>query len=198
MPRKRAWNGEPPRTAAEARRRLLDAAQAVVERVGLAKAGLSDVADAAGVTRQTVYRYFDNADDLFHSSAAFASGGFHERLRRRALACNTLAERMVECLVFAIVELPRDPHLGPLVGSDNYFTVANALELGFVQEEIVALADGDPPLDAAARDELAELLLRLLHSFLVDPGLDRDEETLRAFLRTALVPAIDARIAGVE
>ena len=85
MQRRKAWNGNPPNTQAEARRFLLDVARRCVEQHGVSKASLSDVASAAGVTRQTVYRYFSNADDLFSAAAVLASGGFHERMRRRVL-----------------------------------------------------------------------------------------------------------------
>ena len=194
MQRRKAWNGEPPRTQAEARRFLLDVASGCVERFGLSKASLSDVAEAAGVTRQTVYRYFDDADDLFQSAAVLASGGFHERLREQVLARGSLAERMVETLVLAIQEIPNDPHLSALVKSRDHFTVSSTLPLFFVQEEMMALADGDLSLSEVERDELSEILLRLLHSFLSDPGEPRTEEELRAFLYEWLVPMIEEKL----
>jgi len=165
-----------------------------VERHGVSKASLSDVAEAAGVTRQTVYRYFENADDLFRAAAVLASGGFHERLRRRVLRREGLAERMVETLVLAIHEIPSDPHLGALVKSGDMFTVSSVLGLFFVQEEMIALAGGTLPIGERERDELSELLLRLLHSFLVDPGEPRSERELRAFLRRWLVPMIEEKL----
>lgn len=195
MPRRRAWNGDPPKGADDARRRLLSVARECVERLGFGKAGLADVAVAAGVTRQTVYRYFEDADDLFHSAAALGSGGFYERLHVRAEKRRSLATRLAECLVFAIVEIPRDPHLAYLVSRAPTFSVRAALELGFVQEEIVALAGG-PDRVALGRveiDRLAELLVRLLHSFLADPGLDRDEEALRAYF----VPLLEKVVGDV-
>lgn len=198
MQRRKAWNGTPPRTQAEARRFLLDVARDCVERFGLSKASLSDVADAAGVTRQTVYRYFQDADDLFRSAAVLASGGFRERLRERVLARDSLAERMAETLVLAIHEIPHDPHLSVLVKSGDHFTVSSALRLFFVQEEMLALAEGDLGLDERERDELSEILLRLLHSFLSDPGEPRSEAELRAFLYRWLVPLIDLKLGGAR
>lgn len=197
MPRRKAWNGRPPETPEAARRFLVEIARDCVERLGLQKAGLSDVAEAAGVTRQTVYRYFTSADDLFHSAAALSSGGFYERLHERAMRRRTLATRLTECLVFAILEVPRDPHLGLLVGSSEHFTVNAALSLAFVQDEIVRLAGGDDasPLSARDVDEIAELLIRLLLSFLSDTGVPRDEAALRAFLLRIIEPVIESRIA---
>jgi AcrR family transcriptional regulator len=43
---------------------IMDATLAVAARVGLAKLALEDVADQAGVSRQTVYRHFGSRDGL--------------------------------------------------------------------------------------------------------------------------------------
>ena len=195
MQRRKAWNGNSPKSEAEARRILLDVTRDCIERFGLSKVGLSDVASAAGVTRQTVYRYFADAEDLFNSAAVLASGGFLERMRERVLRQQKgLAERMVETLVLTIDEIPKDAHLSTLVQSGDFFTVSSALKLAFVQEEMLALSDGSLSLDARERDELAEILLRLLNSFLADPGPERSQDELRAFLFRWLVPLIEEKL----
>ena len=197
MQRRKAWNGNAPKSEVEARRILLDVTRDCIERFGVSKVGLSDVASAAGVTRQTVYRYFANAEDLFNSAAVLASGGFLERMRERVLQQQEgLAERMVETLVLAIDEIPKDPHLRTLVQSGDFFAVSSALKLSFVQEEMLALSDGSIGLDARERDELAEILLRLLNSFLVDRGPERSQDELRAFLFRWLVPLIEEKLRG--
>jgi len=48
----------------EARRRLLEAASRCIVRRGSARIRMGEVADEAGVARSTVYRYFQNRDDL--------------------------------------------------------------------------------------------------------------------------------------
>ena len=195
MQRRKAWNGNSPKSEAEARRILLDVTRDCIERFGLSKVGLSDVANAAGVTRQTVYRYFTDAEDLFNSAAVLASGGFLERMRERVLQRHRgLAERIVETLVLAIHEIPKDAHLRTLMQSGDFFAVSSALKLAFVQEEILVLADGAFGLGARERDELAEILLRLLNSFLADPGPERSEEELRRLLLSWLVPLIEDKL----
>jgi AcrR family transcriptional regulator len=192
--RRKAWNGNPPKTQAEARRYLLAVAQSCIERFGLSKVGLSDVASAAGVTRQTVYRYFENATELFNAAAVLASGGFLDRMRERVLLHEGLAERFVETLVIAIHEIPNDIHLSSLVQTGDPLAVESALKLFFVQDEMLALSDGNPGLDPQQRDELAEILLRLLKSFLDDPGPARSEQDLRAFLYRWLIPVIEQKL----
>ena len=193
--RRKAWNGNSPKSEAEARRILLDVTRDCIERFGLSKVGLSDVASAAGVTRQTVYRYFADAEDLFNSAAVLASGGFLERMRERVLQQQEgLAERIVETLVLAIHEIRKDAHLRALMQSGDFFAVSSALKLAFVQEEILALSGGSFSLDARERDELAEILLRLLNSFLADHGPERSQDELRTFLFRWLVPLVEEKL----
>lgn len=194
MQRRKAWNGKAPKTEAEARRTLLAVTQECIDRFGLSKVGLSDVASAAGVTRQTVYRYFANADELFNAAAVLASGGFLDRMRKRVLRHEGLAERIVETLVVAIREIPKDEHLSALVRSSDPFAVTSALRLSFVQDEMLALSGGDKVLGAQDRDELAEILLRLLRSFLEDPGPRRSEKELRRLLYRWLIPVIEEKL----
>lgn len=188
MTRRKAWNGMPPKTRDEARRRLLDVARECIERMGIAKASLSDVATGAGVTRQTVYRYFEDVDDLFNSAAALSSGGFYQRIHAKVAGQPTVQTRIIEWMVQAIREIPKDPHLGPLMTSGQIFTVGASLKLRFVQEETLRLGGGELGLSEAELDGLAEVLLRLLHSFLFDPGEPRTEAELRAFLARWLTP----------
>ena len=194
MQRRKAWNGNTPKSEAEARRLLLAVTQECIERHGLSKVGLSDVASAAGVTRQTVYRYFATADDLFNAAAVLASGGLLERIRTRVLGHEGLSERIVETLVVAIREIPKDVHLTAIVRSGNPFAITSALNLSFTQDEMVALSDGNQVLGERDRDELAEILLRLLKSFLDDPGPERSEEDLRQFLYRWLIPVIEEKL----
>jgi AcrR family transcriptional regulator len=51
-------------TLDEARERILDAGFACAERFGIGKTTMSDVARAAALSRQTLYRYFQSKHDL--------------------------------------------------------------------------------------------------------------------------------------
>lgn len=194
MQRRKAWNGQAPKTEAEARRVILAVTQECIERHGLSKVGLSDVASAAGVTRQTVYRYFSTADELFNAAAILASGGLLGRIRKRVVRHEGLAERIVETLVVSIQEIPKDIHLTALAQSGDPFATPAALKRSFAQDEMLALSDGDQVLCEQDRDELAEILLRLLKSFLDDPGPERSEDELRRFLYRWLIPVIDEKL----
>ena len=51
----------------ERQQQLLDAAAAVIIRVGYDKATMSDIAEAAGVSRRTIYLYFKGKEELFEA-----------------------------------------------------------------------------------------------------------------------------------
>jgi len=55
------------RDAARTRKRLLDAAERVVERRGIAAAGVNAIADEAGVDKVLIYRYFGGARELLEA-----------------------------------------------------------------------------------------------------------------------------------
>jgi AcrR family transcriptional regulator len=136
----------------------LGATQECIERYGLSKVGLSDVASAAGVTRQTVYCYFAPADDLFNAADVLASGSFLDRMRARVVRQERLSDRIVESLVVAIEKIPKDEHLSALVRSGAPFAINSALKLLFKQDEMLASSDGDRGLCEQDRDELAQIL----------------------------------------
>src|SRR5690242_349460 len=58
------WGDEIPPDSSAARERLIDAAERCIDRFGLAKTTLEDVAAESSVSRATIYRYFANRDEL--------------------------------------------------------------------------------------------------------------------------------------
>jgi len=51
----------------ERRQQILDAAAAVITRLGYDKATMSDIAEEAGASRRTVYLYFEGKEELFEA-----------------------------------------------------------------------------------------------------------------------------------
>ncbi len=58
------WGDQAPAGPDAARQRIIDAAATCVDRAGLTKTTVEDVARAAKVSRATVYRYFRDRDEL--------------------------------------------------------------------------------------------------------------------------------------
>ena len=193
MSRQAAWNGSSPASNTAARKHLLSVAQDCIERHGFSKVTLSDVAAAAGVTRPTVYRHFGSADELLNAAAVTASGGYLERMRSRVMRIEDPVERVVEGMVIAISEIPDDPYVKELFQMRDAVSVHAASENAFVSGELRLYFCDRWQGDDRDLDELAEILLRLLKSFLDDPGPERDVPELRRYLSRWLVPMLTAR-----
>ena len=193
MSRQEPWKGAIPESSAAARRHLLAVAQQCIERHGFSKVTLSDVAAAAGVTRPTVYRHFGSAEELLNAAAVTASGGYLERMRSRTMGLDDPVDRVVEGMVIAISEIPDDPYVMELFQMRDAVSVHAASENAFVANELRLYFGERWQGDDRDLDELAEILLRLLKSFLDDPGPERDAAELRRYLSRWLVPMLRPR-----
>ncbi|MFI6098069.1 TetR/AcrR family transcriptional regulator [Lentzea sp. NPDC051213] len=192
------WQGNPPGTEDEARRRIVKAAMACVDRVGLAKTSMSVVAAEAGVTRQTVYRYFPRLADILSAVALANVEDFAARMERHLASFGSPAEVAVESVVFGVLEVPREPYLGLLLqaGESDFFTVAVTSPESFA---LGARILRNVPVDwagagIATDDELqglAEILMRLFLSFLQHPSTPAlTDGQLRALVRRWIGPAL--------
>jgi AcrR family transcriptional regulator len=165
----------PPGDDTEARRRLIEATRRCIERFGPERVTLGDVAEEAGVTRPTVYRYFGTGEDLLRASFVVATGGILERTVAHARSFGEAGERLVEGFVYLWREIPAN------LLSDLSLEVGSRL--------LRSLSDDWGGLKPEELDEFLEILIRFLDSFLLEPGPHpRDEDELRAFLRRWLLP----------
>lgn len=192
------WQGNPPGTEGEARRRIVEAATACIDRFGLAKTSLSDVAAEAGVTRQTVYRYFPSLADILSAVALARVEEFAERMERHLASFDSAAEVAVESVVFGVRTVPNEPYLGLLLqaGEADVFTVAVTSPMSFA---LGARILRNVPVDWSAvgvtTDEdlqgLAEILMRLFISFLQYPSTPPlTDDQLRSLVRRWIAPAL--------
>jgi len=191
--RSRSWAGDPPLRRA-ARQRLLDAAGRCVVRDGLQATSLSSVAAEAGVSRPTVYRYFEDRHALLLATGLAASRSLSRDLAAFLRAFHDPARMAVEATLYALRELPRRPLLDALWRST---ALDAALLADFTGPEAVAIAqEALEPLVRAARwdeaeaAERVEWMLRVLLSLVVAPGPARSEDALRDLLNRHLVPSL--------
>jgi AcrR family transcriptional regulator len=194
--RSRGWAGATPASDEEAIARILDAVDEVVAENGPA-IRLADVARKLGVTRQTVYRYFPNADALLIASGMRAVDGFLDQLAEHVRGLNDPVTAVVECVSFGLENLSGDPQLEGLLTERREGQAVTSLTsdtaIAFCLSAFHRL-DVDWQLhgfDDAALGELAEMTLRTVQSFLTDPGQrQRDQIALRRFVARWLGPAI--------
>jgi AcrR family transcriptional regulator len=187
--RTHGWAGAAPATDDEAVARILAAANEAIDNRG-ADFSIADVARTLGVTRQTVYRYFPSTDALLLTAATQAATGFLDRLAAHVSAITDPVEAITEGIATALEWLPADKHIGLLLGRDrgNRFTaeVTSEVALQFANA-MLRRFDIDWAAAGLTDDDLTELgehLLRIIQSFVVDPGRPpRHGKRLRDYLR---------------
>lgn len=191
------WQGNPPRTEADARQRIVAAAATCVERFGPAKTTLSDVANELGVTRQTVYRYYANLGELLSAVAQAGVADFVERMERHLAACPTARDAAIESVVFAVQAIPQERHIGALfqAGETDVFsrgvTSTMAVDLGAGILRRIGVDWSEIGVRDDELEGLAEILMRLFVSFLQYPAEPpRTEDELRDLVRRWLGPAL--------
>jgi AcrR family transcriptional regulator len=194
--RSRGWAGATPASDEEAITRILDAVDAEVAEHGPA-IRIAEVARRVGVTRQTVYRYFPNADALLIASAMRAVDGFIDQVAEQAQGVTDPVVALVDCVSFAVEKLAGDPQLENLLSrrqdGEPTTSLTSPTALTFCLSLFRRL-DVDWPLhgfDDAELEDLAEMTLRTVQSILIDPGqTPREGNTLRRFIARWLGPAI--------
>lgn len=169
--------------------RILDAAEELYTQRDEASIGMNEIARAAGCSRATLYRYFENREALrtayVHREARRLGRAIAERVggiddpRERLVAGLLATLRMVResPALSSWFALSRPPMGGELAGQSEVIT---ALATAFVGSL--------GPQDPAARERRARWLVRVLTSLLMFPGHDEADE--RAMIEEFVVPIV--------
>ncbi|MEV0331867.1 TetR family transcriptional regulator [Nocardia sp. NPDC050717] len=196
--RTHGWSGTTPGDDDEARERILAAARTAVQRSG-GEFTMAEIARDLGVTRQTVYRYFANADALLAATALAETGRFLDVLAAHLDQIPDPAAAVVEGIAYTLECLPEDRYLGLLLTPGRAGTLSAGVTSDTAQafgrsilERFAVDWDG-AGIDSARLDELVEHMLRIVQSFVLDPGRPpRHGAELRAYLTTWVAPALHA------
>ena len=182
------------------RERLLDAAEGCLEQFGPQKTSMEDVARAAGMSRATVYRYFENRDALLLGVASRQAGNLATEAIAFLPQFHTISDWLVEGCLFTLREIPKRPVFASLVTSLDS-TAASKLLLGStgmiqigvnVLHPMFANAKEQGLLrDGVDIDMLIEWLLRVLWTYLNAPSqVATDEDSMRKLFHMMLIPAV--------
>ncbi|MFN8040076.1 MAG: TetR/AcrR family transcriptional regulator [Acidimicrobiales bacterium] len=199
-----AWKARPEGPEYEAvRERLVDAAEAIVREKGPAALRLDSVAEAAGLHRSSVYRYFGSKEDLLTAVVARASMRVRRKVVRKLGRDAPLERFLTEGLAMALAELVTDPLQQSLMSPSASAAMARAGGK--------ALTSGirpmvDPVFEAAAEQgmlrpgvtpEDASRWLQIVASGLLrGPEVIPRRDELVRLLETMLVPALFGDRAG--
>ena len=182
--------------------RVLDSAKACVERWGMAKVTIDDIATEACVSRATLYRMFPGGKDvLFEALRVRELEDFFTRLASHLEHADDLEDLLVRTVVSATHELRDDHHLAVMLASEPGETLTSLTVDGLPRIIRVAtiflvpLVDEYLPRRESAR--LVELLARLVISYFLAPSdhVDfGDSASARSFIATFVLPAFDSAL----
>ncbi len=158
--------------------KILDGALSALITRGARRLSMSDICDASGVSRGTLYRYFSTKDEVLAAVSEFVSLSFENGVRQVAAAESDPMERFRAVMRFySKYTHDRTP--------DRVFEVEPGFHLDFFRSHFkrhkAAVESAldltfdyiDTLLDAPVnRDGVAEALVRLQLSTLVVPGSD--------------------------
>ena len=169
--------------------RILDAAEQLYTQRDQASIGMNEIARAAGCSRATLYRYFENREALrtayvhretrrLNRAIAGEIGGIEDP-RERLIASMTAALRMVResPALSSWFAVSRPPIGGEVAGHSDVITALAAAFVNSLGQE-----------DAAVVERRARWVVRVLTSLLMYPG--RDDADERAMIEEFVVPIV--------
>ena len=196
----RGSRNQPTATAStdDARERILAAAERCIDRHGVRKTTIDDIASEVGLSRPSVYRYFADRDDLLLELIIRHGRALVDRAHKSISRQSSLQDQVVEGLLYIADHARRDPLTRHLMDPDATSLGRRMITSG--ASEMCRAELWDPFIDAAvANNELPRGLPRAdLHlwlgslAFTLMRGLEDGEGDLkryRSVLRRFVAPA---------
>ncbi|MCF8601976.1 TetR/AcrR family transcriptional regulator [Gordonia sp. HY442] len=185
--------------AEEARAQIITAAEKVFAKYGPAKTTMDDIGREAGVSRPTVYRYFDGRDALISALIERRSRLLFVKARKFLVDQPTFADQLVEGLIFLVDRGRQDPMIRVLV-SPEHMQLAEPLVGSSGLAERLTSEMWSPVLERARERgeirndvdpaKMAEWIALLQFILVGRLDFDRpDDPSHRTMLRTFVLPA---------
>ncbi len=158
--------------------RILVAALGLIGRRGVRRLGMQEIAESAGISRGTLYRYFPSKDHVLTAAAAYDERRFSDGVDKVLAAARTPESRIGDFMAYAF-DFIRSHPARSLFESEPGFVMSFLLDhlpalhaelverLGDALDTVPAVARGD--LD---REQLADVIVRLFASSWIIPESD--------------------------
>lgn len=176
---------------AQTRERILDATMHVMADRGLAGLSLEDVAQAADVSRQTVYRHFGNRDQLVSAAILREEEAFIEQIVEATRDLADLEEALAASIRVVLTAARDHPLLDRLLATEPeallpFMTTGRGPVLPAARPVLAGVLRGRlPDVDPTFLDGLADMCTRLVISYTVNPSevpVDRLASTLAGLI----------------
>jgi AcrR family transcriptional regulator len=179
------------------RSRILDATFEAVRDFGISRTTVEDVAQRAGLSRQTVYRYFPSKDHLILALVLREEEQFIEGTRRAFSSEDGLEAAFVRAITFCLEYARQHPLLDRLLATDQetflpYLTTRALPVIVRAREALMEMVvDRRPQADTELMRGLLDAAVRATLSYIISPS-ERLPSTVARAMASALVAAIDA------
>ena len=167
--------------------RILDAAGELFAARGIAAVDIKDIARAAGCSRATLYRYFENRDALHTAYVHREARAIGARLAESIDAIDDPRERLLEAMTQALRLVRENPSLAAWFARTPIGAVAagqSQVVQAMAADFLVSLGPGD----RGTADRRARWMIRVMTSLLTVPGRDPEDE--RAMLAEFVIPLV--------
>lgn len=177
------------------RENILSAAIECINRWGVDRFSMADLAKEANVVRSTIYMYFKTRDEVIRAALLQLAYGFGEKLFLHIAQFTQAEEKMVEAVYFCVKSLPDEPFLTMISSSvlsdmvrEHTLTTAEGMDIG---SGIIASIIPADDMTARELQEIAEHSIRFVLSLItMESPLIKTDEDLKGFIARRLLPAV--------
>lgn len=153
--------------------RILDAAGELFVERGVDKPGMDEVARAAGCSRATLYRYFENRQALIYAFAHREARLITKQVAQATTDVSDPRSRVVEAVIACLAAVRERPHLAAWYTGDSTLLREVLHDSPIIRGVAQSYLASDPD---AIDPDLADWVLRIILSFLTSPGDDKEAE----------------------
>jgi AcrR family transcriptional regulator len=169
--------------------RILDAAGELFAKKEAAAVGMHEIAAAAGCSRATLYRYFENRDALYTAYVHRESYRLYREMTEQITALTDPRERLVEGMLACLRNVRESPALASWFATTQRPIGAQVAEESDVikaltEAFVISLGPDDPELVA----KRARWLVRVMTSLMLFPGHDEEDE--RSMVEEFVAPIV--------
>jgi AcrR family transcriptional regulator len=166
--------------------RILDAADELFAQQDAATVGMNEIAKAAGCSRATLYRYFENRDAMYTAYVHRETYRVFREMGQQIAVIDDPRERLIAGVVASLRSVRESPALASWFAATQRPIGGEMAERSDVIKALTEAFLGSLGIDQVERR--ARWLVRVMISLLVFPGHDDADE--RAMLEEFVIPMV--------
>lgn len=169
--------------------RILDAASELFARLPVSDIGMNDIAQAAGCSRATLYRYFDNRDALHTAYVHREAFRVYQQMTSIIGEDGDPGTRLLAALTTSLALVRQSPPLAAwFTTGDSPIGTEIADQSDVIRTMVASFLSSLQTDDPEVIDRRARWIVRVLTSLLTIPGGSAEDE--RAMLEEFVIPMV--------